>query len=130
MAALAGTDLLIYASANMPTNDTGTSGGAIDETKRVTFGKLLVTGAVDIQSSNSGDTTQTVTVYGQDSTGADVNEVLALNGLTVVIGAQAFATVDRIVVSAAHVGTITVRRATALETIAAVSYTHLTMPTM
>ena len=72
-------DLRLYGSASMPDDDTATAiGGAIDLTKRVVF----VDAAGDFQavSSNSGDTTQTVTMSYRDSGGAIQSHGFALNG--------------------------------------------------
>lgn len=103
-------DIIIYASANMPESDTTTSGGAIDTTTKMVFTDIAATDNVTVVSSNAGDTTQTCTVYGRDSTGVLVNEVLNLNGTTRVVGAQNFERISKIVVNAAHTGTITVTR--------------------
>jgi hypothetical protein len=67
---------------------------------------------VEVLSASAGDNSQTVTVYGRDSQGRAINEVLSLNGTTVVNGVTTFQSIDKIVVSAAHAGTITVRKAT------------------
>lgn len=103
-------EIIAYGSANMPENNTATSGGAIDTTTRVVFDDIVTTDNVTIISSNAGDTTQTVTIYGRDSTGAIVSEVLNLNGTSRVVGAQNFERISKIVVSAAHAGTVTVTR--------------------
>lgn len=64
--------------------------------------------AVQVDSSNAGDTTQTVTITGTDYWGATVVETIALNGTTDVLGLKAFATVTRVQVSAALAGNLTV----------------------
>jgi hypothetical protein len=124
-------DLVIYGSANMPEADSGAAGGAIDTGVRVVpdsaslFNTLNDT--VEILSSNAGDTTQTVTVYGRNAAGVPVNEPLSLNGTTVVNGATTFERIEKIVVDAAHSGTITVRKATGDTTIVLIETGVLTI---
>lgn len=65
---------------------------------------------VQILSSDVGDTTQTITVYGLVGT-TPTREVLALNGTSVVSGAALFNTVLGVVKSAATIGTVTVQSA-------------------
>jgi hypothetical protein len=103
-------DIVFYGSANMPENSASTSGGAIDLTTKVIFTDIAATDQVTVISSNAGDTTQTVTVYGRDAAGTIVSEPLSLNGTTRVTGAQAFERILKVVVSASHAGTITVTR--------------------
>lgn len=103
-------DIIVYGSANMPEADTTTSGGAIDTTTKLLFTDIAATDQVTVISSNAGDTTQTVTVYGRSASGAIVSEVLNLNGTVRVTGATAFERILKVVVNAAHSGTITVTR--------------------
>jgi hypothetical protein len=63
---------------------------------------------VQVDSSGAGDTTQTVTIYGTDVYGQAMQEEIALNGVTDVLGLKAFATVTRVAVSAALAGNLTV----------------------
>lgn len=105
-----------YGSANMPEDNTSTAGGAVDTTTRVVFDSTSLANSlgpdtVEVVSSAAGDTTQTVTVYGRNAAGSLVNEVLSLNGTTVVNGATSFKTIYKVVVSASHTGTITIRKA-------------------
>lgn len=124
-------ELKLYGSANMPENDSSTAGGSIDTTVRVVpdsatlFNTLNDT--VEVVSSAAGDTTQTVTIYGRTSQGVLVNEPLSLNGTNVVNGAQNFERIEKIVVSASHTGTITVRKATGDTTIVAIESGVLTI---
>jgi hypothetical protein len=103
-------DIQYLASANMPENDTATSGGAIDTATKVIFTDIAATDNVTVISNNAGDTTQTVTITGRDASGAIVSEPLSLNGTNRVTGAQLFERILKIVVSGAHSGTITVTR--------------------
>lgn len=113
--AIASTDIVIYGAANIQTTNTGTQGGAIDTTTRYIFDSPTLGNTlgetVEVLSSSLSDTSQTVTVYGILSTGSSTNEAFTLNGTTVQNGAVTFQRIDRVVVSGAHTGTITVRKA-------------------
>lgn len=61
---------------------------------------------VDVVSSNAGDTTQTVTVYGYDRYGFPMSQAVALNGVTRVATTKAFKQIYRIAVSAAAAGNV------------------------
>lgn len=123
--AVSDSDLFYYGAANMPTADGATVGGAIDLTKRVVWDSHTLAGTlqdtVEVVSSAAGDTTQTVTIYGRNAAGALISEVINLNGTTVANGATTFERVYRVVVSASHTGTITVRKATGDTTIVALA---------
>lgn len=89
--------------------------------------------AVEVLSSDAGDTTQTITIYGLNAANAPVSETLVLNGTTVVEGVQVFSTVLGVRKSAATTGSVTVRTAdgvTTLFTLAAGTLTRgLVLPT-
>jgi hypothetical protein len=59
-------------------------------------------------SSNAGDTTQTITVYGFDQYNTPMTEAVALNGTTVVHGNKAFSYVWQVTSSAALAGNLSV----------------------
>lgn len=103
-------DLIAYGSANMPEDNTSTSGGAIDTTTKIIFTDIAATDQVTVISSAAGDTTQTVTVYGRNAGGTIVSEGLSLNGTNRVTGAVAFERILKVVVNASHTGTITITR--------------------
>ena len=128
---VASTDLVIYGSANIPTTDSGTMGGAIDTTVRYIFDSSSLANTLadtlEVLSSAAGDNTQTVTVYGRSSAGSIVNEVFTLAGTTVQNGATTFQTILKVVVSASHTGTITVRKATGDTTVVAIETGVLTV---
>jgi len=114
-------DLVAYGSASMPDDDTATNiGGAIDTTVRIVFTDISPTGAIEMLSSAAGDTTQTVTVYGRNAGGTLINEAKTLNGTTVVSFSSTFERILKIVISAAHTGTVTVRKASAGGDLAAI----------
>lgn len=104
-------DLFFYGSAVMAENDTTPNqGGAIDTTIKMLFTDISTTDNITIISSAVGDTTQTVTITGRDASGAIVSEALSLNGTSRVVGVQLFERILKVVVSAAHTGTVTVTR--------------------
>lgn len=112
-------DLVAYASANMPTADTGTAGGAIDPLRRVVFTQLAANDTIQALSSAAGDTTQTITVVGRNAAGAIVTGgPTALTGTTpVTISGGTFERVLSVEMSAAAAGTVTIRRTTGAVTI-------------
>lgn len=114
-------DIVAYGSANMPDDDSGLNiGGAIDTSIRVVFTDIAATDEIEILSSNAGDTTQTVTIYGRNAAGELVSDSATLNGLTpVLVAGTAFERVLKIIISAAHTGTVTVRDQDTDTTIAA-----------
>jgi hypothetical protein len=122
---VATTDLIWYGSANMDEADGSTQGGAIDATVRVipdssSLFNALSNGKVDIVSSNSGDNSQTVTIYGRNASGSIVSEALSLNGTTTVNGTLTYDRLEKIVISASHTGTVTVTAHTGGTTIVAI----------
>jgi len=105
-------DLVAYASVNMPAIDTGTNGGAIDALRRCDFTQMGANDTIEVLSSSSGDTTQTVTIRGRLASGAIAQEVLNLNGVTVVTSSNTYERLLSAELSATCAGTVTVRRAT------------------
>lgn len=63
---------------------------------------------VNVDSTNAGDTTQTVTVTGTDYYGQLQTETIAMNGTTAVAGQKAFKSIIQVAVSAALAGNLTV----------------------
>jgi hypothetical protein len=112
---IASTDLILVGSANRPTNDSGTSGGAVDANHRPVFVQLAANDDVEVLSSSGADTTQTATLTARDLGGAIVAEGVTLNGVTPVI----FSTIGvvervlRFILSAPTAGVVTVRRSVA-----------------
>lgn len=68
---------------------------------------IPASGVVRISSSDAGDTTQTLTIYGLLA-GAVVRETISLNGVSAVAGTQNFVKVIGAELSAACTGTVTV----------------------
>lgn len=69
---------------------------------------IAAPGTLQYVSSNAGDVTQQVTVYGLSGT-TPVKETVTLNGVTIVNGTQSFSKVLGCIKSAATVGTVTVQ---------------------
>lgn len=114
--ALAASDLVWYASANMPEDDVSPSGGAIDTATRVIPDSASLFNApgdtLEMLSSDAGDT-MNVTITGRKADGTIVSETKALSGTTVVAFTTNWDQLLKIVLSAAAVGTVTIRTATA-----------------
>jgi hypothetical protein len=110
-------DLVAFASANMPSDDAATSGGAIDLLRRVDYTQMTVTETVRIVSSQAGDTTQTVTITGRKADGSLATEVLNLNGTTVVTSSNTYERLLKAEMSATATGIVTVARTTGPTTI-------------
>ena len=103
-------DIVVYGSANMPENDTGTSGGAIDTSVKIIFTDISAADTVEILSDAGGDTSQTVTVEGRDAGGSIVSETETLTGTTPVTTAQSFERILKITCSSTSHGTVTIRK--------------------
>lgn len=118
---IASTDLICYASANMPEDDVSTSGGAIDALRRIAFTQLAADDDIEVISSSASDT-QNCTIEGRLASGALASETAALTGTT----AKIFATlgvVERVLdveLASVAIGTITVRRSVAGATLATI----------
>lgn len=117
---VAASDILFLGSATMPDSDaTENIGGAIDATIKVVFTDIADTDDVEIVSSEAGDTTQTITIYGRNAAGELISEAETLNGTTqVATSTAAFERILKITLDGAATGTVTVRDATTDTTIA------------
>ena len=110
-------DLKFYAALNPSESNGTTVGGGIDVQSRVVFDSATLANTlndtVEILSSSASDTSsKTCTIYGRNTAGSIINEVIALNGTTPVSGATTFERILKIVLSETCVGNITVREAT------------------
>ena len=85
----------VAGAGNLTINGASASGGV------ATFD---VPRAVQIVSSNAGDTTQTALFTGKDDYGVTMSELLAFNGTTPVLGQKAFKTITQVAISAALAG--------------------------
>lgn len=103
-------ELIAYASLNMPEDDTATSGGAIDPDTRVVFDQIVVDDTLRAVSSNASDTA-TVTIEARLPNGTVVSEAKALTGTTD-ISFNTLGTVDRVLqvtLSADAAGIVTIK---------------------
>ena len=73
-------DLFFYGSVNMPETDVDTVGGLIDIGTKVVFTDVDPAGAMQIVSSSSSDSTQSVTITYRNSAGVRLTETKLLNG--------------------------------------------------
>jgi hypothetical protein len=108
----------MYASANVPDSDSGTSGGAIDTLRRVDFTQMAANDTIEAVSSNAGDT-MNLTIEARTAGGSVVSETKALTGTTP-ISFSTLGTVERILkaeLASAPTGSVTVRRTTGPTTI-------------
>jgi hypothetical protein len=69
---------------------------------------LDVPRGIVVDSSDAGDTTQTITITGTDLYGQAMVETIAMNGTTAVNGVKAFKRVTQVAVDAALAGNLTV----------------------
>jgi hypothetical protein len=89
----------VAAAGNATINGASASGGV------ATFDYART---VNVDSTDAGDTTQTVTVTGTDYWGQAQTETIALNGTTLVAGQKSFKTITAAAVSALLTGNLTV----------------------
>jgi hypothetical protein len=112
---VAATDIVVYASLNMPDTDSGVNGGAIDVLRRLAFTQIAANDTIQAVSASAADTTQTITVEGRSAAGAVVSSgAVTLTGTTAV-NLPALGTVERVLkadLSATCAGIVTVRRTT------------------
>jgi len=109
--AVSATDIVVYGSATMADDDVTTQiGGAIDTTVRLVFTDISPAGLIEVVSSNAGDTTQTLTVYGRNSAGELISEAKTVNGLSVIDFTTTFERLLKATLSGAGAGTITLRK--------------------
>lgn len=111
---LAASDIVVFASANMPDTDSGTNGGAIDTLRRLDFTQIAANDDIEIVSSSASDT-QNATITARNTAGQVVQETKALTGTTAAIFST-IGVIERVLqveLASAAVGTITVRRSVA-----------------
>jgi len=115
--------LVYYGCADVDETDGTTVGGAIDTTTLIVFSDPTTVNSLGTTlkyvSTNTGDTTQMVTVTGRDSTGSIDTETKTLNGTTVVTGSVTFQRILKVVMSATAVGTVSIERSTDADVLAA-----------
>lgn len=110
-------DLVAYAAASMPADDSAASGGAIDTLRRIDFTQIAATDKIEVVSSAAGDTVPTVTLTGRKADGTIVSETLTLTGTTAVATTNNYERLLKAELSTTCVGIITVRRQTGPSTL-------------
>lgn len=116
---IANTDLVYYASANMPEDDTTTSGGAINTAVRLVFTQLTANALVAAVSN--GADTRTLNVNGRVPAGSISSEAIVLTGATEKVGTVTFERLLRVLLSATAADrTVTVRQGAGGATIATI----------
>lgn len=107
---ISASELVAFNAQSMPTSDSGTSGGAIDITRRPDFTQMSSSDKVQAISSSAGDTTQTITLIGRKTNGEVVSETLTLTGGTAVETTNTYERLLSAELSATCAGIITVRK--------------------
>jgi hypothetical protein len=110
--------LIHYGSANIPEDDTSTSGGAEDQAARPLDTQISSAENIDVVSDAAGDT-MNMTVRYRDAAGAEQSDTFALNGTTTVSDALSAAAerILSITLASAPAGTVTVTGATSASTL-------------
>ena len=104
-------DLNLYNAANMPDEDAGTNGGAIDLLRFMDFTQLAADDDVEAVSDNAADT-MNLTIEGRTAAGSIVSETKALTGTTAIIFST-LGVVNRVIkaeLASAAAGILTIRR--------------------
>lgn len=101
------TNLVFYASQNMPQDDTSPAGGAINSGVRVVFEDIPITGTITAYSNNVADSGN-LTVVGRNNAGVIVSDIFGLSGTTPVSGSQVFERILSVQSSAVATGNITI----------------------
>jgi hypothetical protein len=113
------TELIAYGSASLPTDDTSTSGGAIDGTRRPVFTQLTANAV--IAAVSDGADTRTLTVTGRNAAGAVVSDSGALTGATEKVLTVTFERVQKIEMGTTDAArTVTVKQGSGGTTIATI----------
>lgn len=103
---LQSSDLVFYASQNMPEDNYSLTGGAINTNVRVAFDDIANVDTIDVYSTNA-TLNGTLTVDGVDANNDLISENFTLAGETVVAGTSLFKNVWRVYYpDAAHTGSI------------------------
>jgi len=116
---IASSDLVLYNSASMPTDDTSTSGGAIDTLRRPVFTQMTANAQLALVSS--GADTRQVTITGRKTDGTYTSETVTLNGTTEVLTTNTYERLLRAEASATHASnTITIKQGAGGSTLATI----------
>ena len=97
-------EIKYYGSANMPSDDVQSAGGALDATTKIEFAQMTTTGVLDAWTSNAD--TPTLAVTGRDSTGVIVDDSIVLTGQTKATGSQSFERILKATLTGTSTGTV------------------------
>lgn len=103
------TELIAYCSANMPLDDTSTSGGAIDLKNRPVFTQFSSSAVLSITSTSSSDTGN-ITIRGRLASGALASETIAMTGTTEKLSSNTYERILRVTMAADAIGTVTLKQ--------------------
>lgn len=106
----AASDLVAYMSANRPTDDASTSGGAISTTARPLDSQFAAAAVAALVSDNGADTTQTATIVGRNAAGEIVSENVGLNGTTEVLSSATFERIHSVTLDGVAAGTVLLKQ--------------------
>jgi hypothetical protein len=102
-------ELIAFSVASIPTDDTSTSGGAIDATRRPVFTQFTSNAVVSLISD--GTDVRVVTITGRDATGAVVTENVTLTNAVEVLSVNTYERIQSVnVASSSGTRTITVKQ--------------------
>lgn len=105
------TELIAYGSASRPTDDTSTTGGAIDAKARPVFTQFTANAKLALISTSASDTGN-VTIVGRDAGGAVVSETIALTGTTEKLSTNTYERIQSVTTAADMVGTLSLKQGT------------------
>ena len=105
---VASSDLVLYASADMPENNSAAAGGAIDSGVRVTFDDPSAASQLIVYSSSESDTSQSLILTGRDAVGSIVSESISLSGSSQKTSINTYERILKAQLSPAGVGIVTV----------------------
>ena len=100
-------DIKIYAAANMPEDNSGSSGGVINSGVRVVFEDIASTDYVRVSGDNTADT-GTCTIWGRNGAGQIISESRGFSGVGFDTTTLQFERILKMSLDAAGVGNITV----------------------
>ncbi len=101
-------ELILYGSANLPTDDVSTTGGAIDATMRPSFTQF--TSAAVLSMTSSAADTRNVTIIGRVADGSYTTETKALNGTTEVLSTNTYERILSVKAASTNANTVTLKQ--------------------
>ena len=105
-------DIIAYGAANMPEDDSSTTGGAIDRSKKVAFTALAADDTIDVVSDSASDLGPVVTITGRLANGTIDTEDYTLAGTSQQTGSTIFERVMKATLASAsgYLGTVTIEK--------------------